>query len=387
MTEAVAQGAAFAPDWVSPPGETILDLIEERGWTQQALAERLGFSLKHVNQLIKGKVSLSENAAVRLGRVLGASVGFWLTREAQYREHAARLDAANQNADFVSWLERFPVKELFELGVLTRRRMDARGKSALVGELLAFFGVAGPEQWHAQYGRMEVAFRRSREDQADVAAISAWLRMGEREAERQEGPRYDEQRFVGALKRIRSLTVQAPKSFGPTLGSLLRDCGVTFVLVPALPRTHVSGVARWLGPHRPLIQLSLYGKTNDKFWFSFFHEAAHILLHSRQKTSVFLDDQGKHACASDEEKQANAWARDWLIHPEDAKRLKDVPRRHEAVCAFAQAVGVHPGIVVGRMQHDGLLPTTWLNSLKVSYRIARDGEEQPGGAEKRDSAA
>ena len=375
MTEAVAQGAAFAPDWVSPPGETILDLIEERGWTQQALAERLGFSLKHVNQLIKGKVSLSEDAAVRLERVLGASVGFWLTREAQYREHAARLDAASQNATFVSWLEQFPVKELFDLGVLKKRRIDARGKAALVGELLAFFGVAGPEQWQMQYGRMEVAFRRSRDDQADVAAISAWLRMGEREAERQDGPRYDEQCFVAALKEIRSLTVQSPDVFGPELHRLLHGSGVAFVLVPALPRTHVSGVARWLGPQRPLIQLSLYGKTNDKFWFSFFHEAAHILLHSRQKSSVFLDDQAKHVSDSEEENEANAWARDWLIHPDDAKLLRDLPRRHDAISAFARAVGVHPGIVVGRMQHDELLPVTWLNSLKVSYRIARHAGE------------
>ena len=74
---------------------------------------------------------------------------------------------------------------------------------------------------------------------------------------------------------------------------LLLEAGVLLVLVPAIPRAHVSGVARWLSPVRPLIQLSLYGKTNDKFWFSFFHEAAHILLHAsskEDKKSIFLDD-------------------------------------------------------------------------------------------------
>lgn len=80
-----SDGTAFVPDWISPPGDTILDLLEERDWTQQQLADRLGFSPKHVNQLIKGKVPLTENVAIRLQNVLGGSVGFWLTREAQYR--------------------------------------------------------------------------------------------------------------------------------------------------------------------------------------------------------------------------------------------------------------------------------------------------------------
>lgn len=370
MSEALGHGATFAPDWVSPPGDTILDLLEERGWTQQQLADRLGFSLKHVNQLIKGKVALSEEAAIRLQNVLGASVGFWLSREAQYRERAAMVDSAERNAAMVPWMERFPVKELMSLGVLSKRRLDVKAKPGLVGELLSFFGVASPDQWETQYGSMEVAFRRSREDQADVAAISAWLRMGEKIAERLDGPRFDEARFRAALSHIRTLTSLPPEQFGPELQQLLHDAGVAFVIVPALPKTHVSGVARWLSPHRPLIQLSLYGKTNDKFWFSFFHEAAHILLHGKQKSTVFLDDPSKSGSGSKEETEANAWARDWLIPPQMAVGLAQLPRTRAAVQAFAKVAGVHPGIVVGRMQHDGWLEVTWLNDLKVSFAFA-----------------
>ena len=361
---------AFAPDWVSPPGDTILDLLEEKSWTQQQLADRLGFSLKHVNQLIKGKVSLTEDAATRLKNVLGASVGFWLTREAQYRERAALLDAAQRNANMLPWLERFPLKEMMDLGVLPKRRLDKKAKVGMVDELLTFFGVASPEQWESQYGRMELAFRRSREDQADVAAISAWLRLGEQVAERLDGPRYNEELFRQAIKDILALTTKPPEQFHTRMKSLLHDAGVAFVLVPALPRTHVSGVARWLNPHKPLIQLSLYGRSNDKFWFSFFHEAAHILLHSKQKTAVFLDDP-KGGSNSAEEKEANAWARNVLIPPEYAERLATLPRNRSAVEEFARSVDVHPAIVVGRMQHDGLLDPAWLNDLKVSFSLAK----------------
>jgi HTH-type transcriptional regulator / antitoxin HigA len=366
-----ATNAPFNPDWVSPPGDTILELLEEREWSQQQLADRLGFSPKHVSQLINGKVSLTEDAAIRLHNVLGASVGFWLTREAQYRERMALLDSAARNATMVPWLERFPLKELMDLEVLPTRRLDAKVKPQMVGELLSFFGVASPEQWENQYGKMELAFRRSREEQADIAAISAWLRLGERRAEALDGPRYVETIFRQNLERIVALTTQEPQQFGPVLSQLLHEAGVAFVLVPALPRSHVSGVARWLNPHRPMIQLSLYGKSNDKFWFSFFHEAAHILLHSKQKTAVFLDDPTKGGSNSPEEQEANAWARDKLIPPSFSQELAQLRPTRSDVVAFATKLAIHPGIVVGRMQHEGVLDVTWLNDLKVSFNFAK----------------
>ncbi|GAA6142320.1 helix-turn-helix domain-containing protein [Hydrogenophaga sp. 5NK40-0174] len=375
MTEAQARlgEMEFEPDWVSPPGDTIVDLLEERDWTQQQLADRLGYSVKHVNQLIKAKVPLTEDAAIRLQRVFGSTVGFWLTREAQYRERVAIQEAEKQREAMVPWLERFPIREMMAAGELTRCRLDARTKLAVVDELLTFFSVATPEQWAAQYERMELSFRRSREDQADIAAISAWLRMGERLAERLDGPPFVESRFKAALNAIRSLTCQSPQEFEPRMKQLLHEAGVAFVLVPALPKAHVSGVARWLNPHRPMIQLSLYGKQNDRFWFSFFHEAAHILLHGKQKKSVFLDDPSKSGASSKEEQEANAWARDFLVSPESARFLPHLPKTKSAVAQFANSIGIHPGIVVGRMQHDGLLDVRWLNDLKAKFefRVAR----------------
>ncbi|GAB6039963.1 HigA family addiction module antitoxin [Endothiovibrio diazotrophicus] len=363
------QASPFRPDWVSPPGDTILDLLEEREWSQAELADRLGFSPKHVNQLIKGKAAITEDAALRLEGVLGSTAGFWLNREAKYREHLARLEAAQRYAGWVDWLDRLPVKELMKAGTIAKRRYDAKAKPALVEELLGFFGVASPEAWEARYAGMEVAFRRTREEQSDVGAITAWLRMGEARAERSDGPKFDRSRFVDALTEIRTLTVQRPEHFEPRLRALCFASGVAFVLVPAIPRAHVSGVARWLNPHRPLIQLSLYGKTNDRFWFTFFHEAAHILLHGKEKRSVYLDDLSASGIDSDEERQANAWARDFLIPPEQAKRLPSIQTR-PALTAFAKELGIHPGIVVGRLQYDGLMGyRTAMNDLKISFRF------------------
>lgn len=362
--------APFAPDWVSPPGDTILDIIEEREWRQADLAQRLGFSTKHVNQLIKGKVPLTEESAIRLERVLGSTMGFWLAREAQYRERCARLEAAEKQASWAYWLDLLPIKELMAAGAIVKRRIDAKATPSLIEECLRFFGVASPDEWEAHYGGMQAAFRRSREEQSDIGAISAWLRLGEQVAEQQfDGPKYDRAKFLAALDKVRTLTTLGPAEFEPSLRSLFHQAGVAFVLVPAISKAHVSGVARWLNPHRPLIQLSLYGKTNDKFWFTVFHEAAHVLLHANEKKSVFLDDPSKSGSDSNEEKEANDWAGNFLIPPAQAHQLPPL-RSKQAVHQFAKQIGVHPGIVVGRLQHDGLIEPSWMNDLKVSFRFA-----------------
>lgn len=360
--------APFAPDWVSPPGDTILDLLEERDWSQAELAQRLGYSPKYVNQLSKGKVPLTEEAAMRLERVLGSTVGFWLAREARYRERCARLEAAETYRSWAGWLDTLPLKELMAAGAIPKRRVDDKAKPGLVEDCLRFFGVASPDGWVERYGKMEGAFRRSRAEQSDVGAISAWLRMGEQEAEKHDGPKYDRDRFEAALSEIRTLTVLDPAEFEPRLHTLFRQAGVAFVLLPGIPKAHVSGVARWLSPHRPLIQLSLYGKTNDKFWFTLFHEAAHVLLHSKEKKTVYLDDPSKAGADSKEEREANDWAGDCLIPKSSSAQLASL-RTKAAVNAFSQQLNIHPGIVVGRLQHDGLIDLSWMNDLKVSFRF------------------
>lgn len=91
--------APFTPDFVFPPGESILDITKERGWTQLELAKRLGYSDKHMSQLINGKVPLTVDAAQRLERVLGSTMNFWLSLEAHYQKHKARIEAAKRHAD------------------------------------------------------------------------------------------------------------------------------------------------------------------------------------------------------------------------------------------------------------------------------------------------
>ena len=187
--------AGFAPDWISPPGDTIADLLEEYGWTQAELAKRTGYTLKHINLLINGKASITDETALRLERVLGSVAGFWLNREARYRERLARDAEEKRFNTWTSWLDRLPVRELMNAGAITKRRVDTAQKPFIVKDLLRFFGVASPDEWQTHYEQAQLSFRRTRPEQSDTGAISAWLRMGEITAEKTKIPKFDKSKF------------------------------------------------------------------------------------------------------------------------------------------------------------------------------------------------
>jgi HTH-type transcriptional regulator/antitoxin HigA len=353
----------FTPDWISLPGDTIADLIEEREWSQVDLAKRLGFTTKHVSLLINGKAPITEETALKLESVLGGSASFWLSREAQYRAKIAEQEAEANWRQWVPWLDSLPVKELMDQGVIPKRRKDAKNKPVIVRDLLRFFGVASPDDWQGYYAGMEASFRRTRIEQSNVGAISAWLRRGEIEAEGLNCPKYSKAKFQANVQAIRQLTVLPPEEFMPQVQQLCWDAGVVFFLVRAIPRAHTSGVARWLNAHKALIQLSLYGKTNDRFWFTFFHEAAHILLHSKKE--IFLDEfDGGEKLESEQEREADLWASELLIPSEYKVELPRLKSK-QAVREFAEKLGIHPAIVVGRLQHDEVIPMSWMNDFKV----------------------
>jgi HTH-type transcriptional regulator/antitoxin HigA len=365
MTE---QDLSFTPEWVSPPGDTIMDAIEERDWTQSQLAERLGYTEKHVSLLINAKVPITEESAQKLSRVIGSTPEFWLRREAQYRAQLVQIEERERLQSWVPWLDRLPVKDLMKQGAIAKRRLDAKNKPEIVKELLQLFGVASPDNWETCYEQKQVAFRRTRKEQSNVGAISAWLRLGEIEAEKADVPKYNKAKFEKAVQEIRKLTVLSQVEFMPQMQHLCNEAGVILAIVPAISCAYTSGVARWLNPHKAVIQLSLYGKQNDRFWFTFFHEAAHILLHD--KKDIFLDDSGNgDRLESQQEDEANAWAREFLIPSEYESELSTL-RSREDVIDFAERVGIHAGIVVGRLQYDKVIDhNSKLNALKVGLDL------------------
>jgi addiction module HigA family antidote len=349
----------YTPDTVSPPGETLLEILEERGMSQAELAQRTGRPKKTVNEIICGKAAITPETALQLERVLKVSADFWNNREQQYRQYLARQEQDKQLRGQVDWLCRFPVKLMVE-----RRWIQAfDDKVAQLGEMLAFFGVASPEQWETVWSQTAVAFRQTSAFQSQREDISVWLRRGELEAQALECQPYAAETFRRALLEIRYLTTQPPEIFQPTVVRLCAQGGVAVVFVPELPRAKVSGATRWLTPSKALMQLSLRYKTDDQLWFTFFHEAGHILLHG--KRDLFLEDDD--LASGDKEREANEFAARILIPPTALSRFLGQTKRRiskQAIKDFAAELGIAPGIVVGRLQHDRHLPYSHCNELK-----------------------
>ncbi len=349
----------FKPDWVSPPGDTILDLLEEKSWTQAEFAERCGFTKKHVNQLCSGEASISEEAALRLEKVLGGSAGFWLARESQYRELEARKAEYDSLEREREWLKEIPLSVMVKFGWV--QRVSHRGQQ--VAECLQYFGVASVDAWRARYQRIGAAYKASDKFEKKIGSVAAWLRYGEIQSELIETQEFTKKGFQGVLSDIRALTNESdPAVFVPKLVRICAEQGVAVVVARTPPGCPVSGATKWLSPNKALLMLSVRYKTNDSLWFAFFHEAAHLLLHGKKMS--FLELKGLD---NEHEREANEFAANHLIPRVEAKRLVDLEGTHAAVTAFAKEIGVAPAIVVGRMQNDGLLPMNYLNGLKVRY--------------------
>jgi len=353
----------FAPDWVAVPGDSISDLLEERGWTQVDLATRTGFTAKHVNLLLKGNAPITEETALKLERVLGSTARFWLNLEAQYREHLARKKSIKGLSEHTAWLKELPLSDMIKFGWVKR----STDKAQQVYECLRYFGVADVSAWREYYEKPVAAYRATEKLTRSPAAVSAWLRQGERKAENMRLGDFDSDAFETALKQIRSLTTENNSAiFLPRLIDLCAHIGIAVVLEPAPKGCPVSGATKWLGTTKALIMLSLRGKTDDKLWFSFFHEAGHLLKHGKRMT--FLDILGEDGLNPQEEKEADTFARDWLIPiAEYRELLSQSPIGERTIKDFANRIGVAPGIVLGRLQYDRQISWQHFNHLKVRY--------------------
>ncbi len=351
----------FSPDYAVPPGWILEERLEVEGISQAVFARRCGRSPKLISEIIAGKAPLEPETALQFEKVLRVDASIWLEIESRFQLHLAREAEARYAAASAEWVKAFPVRDLVERGCFERPKSDID----TVSKLLAFFRVGSVDAWIARYGRANVAYRHSPKFRSDEAALATWLRLGEIGAESQECAEYNESRFRHALRTVRGLTREPIVEALQQAERLCNETGVALVLVQPLPKTALSGAAWWLSSRKAIIQLTARHKSDDHLWFSFFHEAAHILLHS--KKGIFVDEANGDDAGL--EAEANSWASNTLIPPRAWQQfVATSPRSANAVTAFAEEQGIAPGIVVGMLQHKGVLPWTHLNRLKIRLR-------------------
>ncbi len=349
---------------VSHPGDVVVDYLEFHGWTQRDLARRTGLTPKTISEICNGKTPVTPPTAIAFEKVLQRPARFWLNLQRQYDEAKARQQEFVRTAQWVDWAHKFPLKEMKKLRFFDPAKSD-------VEALLSFLGVSSPESWDAVWRTCDVAYRQTRKFTQSVESISAWIRATELVAAELQTADFNERLLVSSIDGLRQLTRTRVGEVMEPIQSICAAAGVAVVWVPELPHSGISGCARWLSDKKALVGLTLRYKTDDQMWFTFFHELGHILLH-RSKRSFVLDNAANNLVDRivDPEMQrfeteANQFAGDTLIPPAMlAEFLRKNDFTNEGIHDFAETIGVGPGIVVGRLQFEGLLKAHQGNALK-----------------------
>ena len=349
-------------DMPIPPGEILEEELEARGMTQKELAARLDRPAQAINEIIKAKKAITPDTAIGLEKALGVEAHFWTNLESNYRMTLARNLEREHLAENVRWLKDYPISQMLKRGWI----QAGRDKTDRLGALLSFLGVATAEPRVYQEA---VGFRITEAAQQKVSpgALAVWLRKGELDAQGVMTDSYDEKVFIAALDQIRGITEKPPEEFLPAMINLCAGAGVAFCMVRELPKSGANGVTRWLTDRKALIQMSIRNKWAGIFWFTFFHEAYHLLKHGSRSRIVIHGINGNPEMKTIEA-EANQFARDFLIPPKEWKDFCDDDNFTTAsVKEFSLSIAIAPFVVVERLQREKRIGYNKLTSLKTRY--------------------
>jgi HTH-type transcriptional regulator / antitoxin HigA len=350
----------FEPDYAVSPGETLKEVMESLNMAQKELAIRTGLTVQSLNRIFKGNQPISYETANKLELATGVPARMWNNLEAQYREQLAKAKERKQLESDLDWLKTIPTQELIQRKAIEPQK----DKVLLLRETLKFYGLSSVSAWKDFWAKPAVSARRSQCFETCPGPASAWIRLGEIQAHQIDCLPFDKNTFIRSIEKIRLLTVKDPEEFIPETIQLCADSGVALVLVREMKKVPWHGATKWLSASKAMILLNLRGKMEDQFWFSFFHEAGHVLYDSKKDLYIndgSLDDPREH--------DANEFAAETLIPRDRDPEIASLKTKADVI-RLADELEISPGIVAGRFQH---LTKKWsyFNGLKHKFQWSK----------------
>ena len=339
-----------------PPGEFIQEELEARGWTQADLAYIMGRPPRVVSEVVAGKRSVSPQTANELGEAFGTEPQFWLNLEASYRLH--RLSQSRDDDGNVS--RRARLYSMAPIGQMVKRNWieDSRNLDVLEGNVCEFLEI--PSIDHDPIFLDHAARKSSSYSDISVGQL-AWLFRAKHLAKAMGVGPFDRSQVSKAINALRSLaqSIEGVRH----VPRVLDDAGIRFLVIEALPGTRIDGACFWLDQDSPVVALSLRYDRIDYFWHTIMHEIGHIKRGDgirNQLTALDVDLVGnKPLPAEDKPKHevaADSLAVNWLVPQSELENFIRLirPRYSKSkVREFAESIDVHPGVVVGQLQHKG----------------------------------
>ncbi|NLC39472.1 MAG: helix-turn-helix domain-containing protein, partial [Clostridiaceae bacterium] len=333
--------------------------LQDRGISQKEFAVRMGFSEKHISRLIHGDVLLTHEVAIKLERVLGIPASFWNNLEALYQDSKIRVAEENEMEEDKKIARQFPYNKMAKLGWVE----DTRKPAERVNRLREFFEVTRLSIL-GDLGLPLVAWRQKDTVGANKHALMAWVQKASLEARSIATAPLNIEKLKSLIPSLRQMTREDPEEFLPQLQTKLAECGVALVVLPHLDGSFLHGAALKEKDHI-LLGVTVRGKYADVFWFSFFHELGHIILGDTAADEPLTDEEIKA-----KEAAADRFSADTLIAPEQYEVFcKEGDFSEEAIIAFADTVNIDPGIVLGRLNSEELVPYNQLTHLKKQYLL------------------
>lgn len=348
------------------PGYYIGEVIEDMGISQAEFAQRLGTTPKTLSTIVNGQISLSNDIAEKLSAMLGTGVEVWMNLQMTYNQKILEIER--------------------------EKLLDEQAETAALIDYSYFVNVAGLSNTKSVHERITnlckylkvsdlrilmekdflVNFRTgiSNIQTKNIVNSRAWIQTALNFSSEIEAKPFDVDKLKSYLPELRSMTIQEPKVFLPRMREIFSECGVVFVLLPHLKNSGVNGAVKWINNERVVLAMNDRGADADKFWFSLFHEIKHVL--QQKVKTVFVNSSVSEMMDMNSryEAEADTFATNYLIPPADYKRFSPTKYTSDSeILEFAESIGVHPGIVAGRMQHDKIIPQNRCSKMKVKYQI------------------
>ena len=354
-------------DLAIPPGEYLEEVIAELAMTKNELAQRMNRPAPKLSAIFSGEKAITPDTAIQLEKVVGVPAHIWTGLEAEYRlilARQAKIEEVQRSKEETDLIKKYCYSKLVELKYVSKKIKSVDK----VQELQRFYGVTSLKNI-SRLRRYQIAFRHGENDQGERSpeALAAWLRIGELEGQKATCSPFSKKALKNLLPIFRDMTRRRPDEFEPELIDKLASVGVVIVFCPPFPRNNVYGATFWLGSNKAILMLTIKGWWADIFWFSLFHELGHLLLHG--KHTVFLEESNKDKREEGLEKEAEKFASDNLVLPREySEFVSDNSFHAHDIEKFSSRIGIHPGIVVGRLQRDGYLKSSRYNDLRQRYK-------------------
>jgi plasmid maintenance system antidote protein VapI len=349
----------YYPQTVSHPGTTLAEILAEKEIGPKEFAVRTGKPEKTISDVLNGKSGITPEMGILFEQVLKIPCTFWLNRQRIYDEYLARVAYQKTIEESLEWSKTFPYAKMASLGWVA----PTTKKEAKVINLFEYFEVSNTKGYYDFYHNQKllVNFRISLNENENAGAIAAWLRQGEIQADSLNVPYFDKKKLTDILPNLKSIMVSQPSDFFSKIQELCGHAGVKVVHTPCLPKAPIHGSTRWLNDV-PLVQLSGRYRRNDVFWFTFFHEIGHILLHGKKYISIEnIEYDGENQVY---ENEADTFSANLLLTKEQENEITSNQSLTETdVVRYAQQFQTHPAIIIGRLQHLKLVPFGLGNNL------------------------